>query len=142
MKYVLPALAAIVTATAVFAHGGVTDPVVLARMEAMKRIGGNVKVIGDMAKGEAAFDADAVQTALNAIQAEAAEIPAYFEQQILVDGSEALPAIWQNWDDFVAKSSDLEVAAGSLNVSSADDLGAALQQIGGACAGCHKSYRE
>jgi cytochrome c556 len=59
-------------------------------------------------------------------------------------GGDALPAIWENPDDFASKVNDFESAAGALKAAmdSGGDIGAAFQQVGQACKGCHDDYRE
>lgn len=117
------------------------DPVTV-RMAVMKAIAGNLKVIGDMAKGTTEFDAEKANDALSRMAMRAGQVPAVFESNVTNDESEALPAIWENWDDFVAKSNVLETAAASASVSSAEDLGLAIRAVGGTCRDCHQTYRE
>lgn len=69
MKKTASALALIAAGTAALAHGGVTNKDVMARMMVMSSISDQMKVIGSMAKGETAFDADAVNAALIEIAA-------------------------------------------------------------------------
>ena len=54
----LATMAVALSATLATAHDGVKDPIVKARMEGMKEIGSNMGVLGDMAKGKRAFDAN------------------------------------------------------------------------------------
>jgi len=41
----------------------------------------------------------------------AAQIPVVFETNEITGDSEALPAIWENWDDFLVKGTGLETLA-------------------------------
>ena len=68
-------------------------------------------------------------------------VPAQFEVQDLSAPSEALPAIWENWDDFVAKSEAMVRAA---DVAPADlaELRAGLGAVGRTCSACHEAYRK
>lgn len=106
----------------------------------MKANGASLKILSEMAKGNTAFDAEAANAALAKIAGLATKIPAAFETHYEDPKSEAKPEIWQNWDDFAAKSMALETAA-STTVDSAAAIGPAMQTIGGACGGCHKAYR-
>lgn len=128
----------------VAAHDGVHDPAVKARMDAMSVIGAQMKVLGNMAKGQVAFDASAAQAAAALVAEQAAAVPALFETQVDDPKSEADPAIWTNYPDFSAKAGDLQdaaqTAAGSM--SSLDDLRASLGAMGGTCKACHGPYRE
>ncbi len=139
----LIAVTAILTAGAAFAHDGVKNPAVKKRMIGMSSIAANTKIIGSMAKGAIAFDADAANAALAAIEAEAAKIPAKFKAQETDPKSEAKPSIWSNFGDFTAKATMLEAAAKSgAGIATKADLGPALQGLGQSCKSCHGAYRE
>lgn len=118
-----------------------TNPDAIAREELMMLIGKNTKVLGDMAGGKTAFDAAAAEAARSALVAAAADIPAKFEGQGSDGGSEARPEIWTNWDDFLIKAKALETAAAGLDATSLEGVQAGMGTIGGACKGCHMSYR-
>ncbi|MCT4577090.1 cytochrome c [Donghicola sp.] len=130
--------------TAALAHGGVKDKDVMARMEVMKAIGDQVKVIGTMAKGERAFDADAANAALAELAVHSAKIAPSFEKPAQDPKSEALPIIWEQWDDFAALAADSETTASALagTITSEADLRPALGRIAGTCKACHSTYRE
>lgn len=134
--------ALVLVAATSFAHSDVSNPAVAARMQAMSDISAQMKVLGNMAKGEVDFDAAAAQAAVDTVAARAAEVPALFEAPETDPESESLPAIWDNWEDFVAKSETLETAAANATIASAADLGPALGQMGGTCKACHSKYRE
>lgn len=131
-------------AAAAFAHEGVKNEAVMARMMAMKSIGAATKVLGQTAKGEVAFDAAAVEAALATLAEQAAATPALFEAEEDDPKSEAKPAIWSDFADFSVKAMALETAAqGAMGqMRSAEDVGGALREIGATCKGCHQSYRE
>jgi cytochrome c556 len=118
-----------------------TDPTVKARQELMDVIGASTKTLGDMAKGEVAFDAAAAEAAKAAMIEASAGIAAAFEPQATDPATKAKPEIWTNWDDFVAKGEALNAAATAADVSSAEAIGASLGAIGGACKDCHTAYR-
>ena len=122
------------------AHGGVQNPAVLARMEAMTQIGDAMKLLAGMMKGETAFDAGQAQAALDRIRAAAARTPALFEAPETDPKSEALPAIWQNWADFRSKSDALYEAAGGTIVAPGD-LRPMVSRLAGSCKACHRDYR-
>ena len=136
--------AVVLSVTAAIAHSAVENEAVKARMDSMSTIGMSLKTLGDMAKGTTDFDAAAANAAIDAVAAEAATIPTLFEPQETDPESEALPAIWENWDDFTAKAGDLETAAtnASGSIASVEDIGAAMQAIGPTCMACHREYRE
>lgn len=132
---------AILAGTVAVAHSDATNPAVIARMDAMKAIGGAMKTLSTMAKGEMAFDAGAANAALATMAAKAAEAPALFQAQEDDPESDAADEIWTNWDDFVAKAGALEAAAKGANVATADDLGPAMGAVGGTCKACHQAYK-
>jgi cytochrome c556 len=126
------------------AFAAAQDPDVIARKEAMGLIGSNVKKLTQMTKGEIDFDAAAAQASFALIAEKAATVPVLFEPQSNTDPeSEAKDAIWENWDDFVAKANDLKLAADAgATVDSPQALGAAMGGLGGACKECHSVYKE
>ncbi|MGB0661823.1 MAG: c-type cytochrome [Mangrovicoccus sp.] len=134
----------ILTAGTAFAHSGVKNADVLARMEGMKQIGSAMKTLGMMVKGQTGFDASLANEALNAITAEAQKIPELFETPATDPKSEALPVIWDEFEDFTAKARDLEKLAGKLagSIESKSELETAMQQIGQSCKSCHSDYRQ
>ncbi|MFZ7094324.1 c-type cytochrome [Primorskyibacter sp. 2E233] len=144
MKKTVFAVALVALGTAALAHGGVKNKDVMARMEVMKTIGDQMKVIGSMAKGEAAFDASTANEALTEIAAQSAQIESLFETRADDPKSEAQPAIWEDWEDFAQLASATETTAEGLigTVSAQADLGPALGQLGGACKACHSKYRK
>lgn len=104
---------------------------------------------GAMAKGEAPYDAAEAGKAAANIAAIASvlsmdQFPEGSEYQKATD-SFALPAIWANQDDFLQKVADLNTAAAEFQTAAATDvdgLKAGMEKIGGACAACHKAYRQ
>ncbi|SMR81889.1 Cytochrome c556 [Aliiroseovarius halocynthiae] len=147
MKVIKPfAIAAIALSTSVagaIAHADATNPAVIKRMEAMKAIGGSMKTLAGMAKGEMAFDAAKANAAVATISEQGMMVPALFEANETDPETEALPAIWENWDDFVKKSDDMVMAAkGVPEIADQGAIGAALGQIGGTCKACHDDYRK
>ena len=126
-----------------YAHEGVKNPAVAARMHTMSEIGAATKVLGDMAKGASAFDAASANAATLKISTEASKIADLFHAQEDDPKSEALPEIWTDFPDFTAKAAALKSAAeGVGTLVSLDDVKAALPKIGATCSACHKPYRE
>ncbi len=129
-------------ATAAFAHDGVQNEAVHARMTAMETIGANMKILAGMAKGQSAFSTDTANAALVAISDTATTIPALFEAQEDDPKSEAADEIWTNWEDFVAKAVDLETVTSPANgISDMAGLAAAMATLGGTCKACHREYK-
>jgi len=138
------ALLVLLGAAPVFAHEGVKNPAVMARMHGMKDIAADVKTLGQMAKGATAFDQGAARAAAASIAQHAAEAPGLFEAPEDDPKTEALPAIWEDFEDFRAKSLELETIALGLSTSieRVDDLPPALKALGDNCSACHEVYRK
>lgn len=136
-------LAPTLLATVALAHGGVKDPVVMARMDAMVEIGQNMKLLGQMTKKEITFDAMAARTAARHIAVEASEIVARFEDPATDPKSEALPTIWEDFSDFSAKAGELQHIAESQagTIMTYDDLKTATSALLGTCKACHLRYK-
>jgi len=137
--------AALVFGTAVSAAFAASqDPDVIARKEAMGLIGGDVKKLTTMVKGETAFDAVQAQAWFGEIAAQAARVPVLFEPKSNRDPeSKAKDDVWTNWDDFLTKAAGLKLAAeAGASVDSPEALGAAMGGLGEACKACHSVYKE
>ena len=142
-KQILFVAALVIPATIAWAHDGVKNAAVMARMDAMSDIGAATKILGNMARGRTDFDQSAAQAAATTIATKAAMVPALFEAQEDDPLSEARDAIWSNFDDFTAKSNALQMAAeAAAQATSLSALRAAMGGIGGSCKDCHQSYRE
>ena len=118
-----------------------TDPDAHARQVLMDGNGGAMKTLGDMAKGDVAFDAAAAAAAKATLVSGAGNIPTAFAKETTDPASHAKPEIWASMDDFKAKAGDLGKAAAALDTTSLDSLKAGLGNIGGACGACHKAYK-
>ncbi len=116
------------------------------RKAIMKERGGLVGGLSKMAKGETAFDAAAVKTALEGLKANEAkfDIDALFPAGSDTGDTKAAPKIWEDMNGFKEanqKMSDAIDAAAAAPATDAAGLGAQIQSIGGACGGCHQNYR-
>ncbi len=116
------------------------DPIKM-RQETMKSIGGAMKVLSDMSKGNTDFDAAAANAALDTMTQAAETIPTVFETEAVDPESDASDDIWANWDDFVTKAEALHTAAMGAEVTDEASVGAAMGAVGEACAACHKPYK-
>ncbi len=108
----------------------------------------NVGPLFAMAKGEMDYDAAQASAAAGNLAAlTSMNIGRYFPEgsaQGQADGTRALPAIWENGEDVMAKMAALNEAATALNAAAGTDLAAlqgAIGPVGEACGACHKAYR-
>jgi cytochrome c556 len=116
------------------------------RKAIMKERGGILGPLGKMAKGETAFDAAAVKTALEALKANEAklDIDALFAAGTDKGDTKAAPKIWEDMNGFKAADTKLKEATDAALAAPPQDvnaLGATMGAIGGACGGCHKEFR-
>jgi cytochrome c556 len=116
------------------------------RKAIMKERGGLVGGLAKMAKGETAFDAAAVETALKGLQANEAKLDmaALFPAGSDKGDTTASPKIWEDMAGFQAANEKYKAALESVAAAPAQDVAALGKQvgtIGGACGGCHETFR-
>ncbi len=130
-------------------HGaGPHDAAIKARQSQMKLYAFNLGMLGAMAKGEMEYNAEtAAGAAENLAKLSTMSMAAAWPQgsdNSAVDGTRALPAIWEKYPDIVEKSKAMSEAAATLADVAGTDLDAlrgAIGDVGKACGGCHKPYR-
>lgn len=108
----------------------------------------NLGILGAMAKGEAEYNAEAaVLAATNIVHAASIHQPQAWapgSDNSNVEGTRALPALWQNFPDAGEKSAELLAAAEEMKTvagNGREAIGGAMARLGGACSACHTSYR-
>ena len=111
------------------------------RSKLMQNIRLEFSVLARMSREKIEFDESLATSARLNLLRFTASTPAIFEDDDLPINSEALPAIWENWDDFVSKSEDLEFALEGVDTSTLIDLRTSLGNVGAACGSCHQKYR-
>jgi cytochrome c556 len=128
---------------AVFAQDAFVAPAtpeeaVTLRKDLMRVDGGILRSAGNLTGAEAV-------AAMQTLQTNYSHIPALFPEGSIVGESKALPAIWENWEAFVAiaKTGEDAAAAGLAAAEAGDTAGyaAALQALGGTCGACHQQFR-
>ena len=132
------------TAAAGFAHDGVQNPVVMARMVNMSDMAEQMEVVVNMARGQTDFDAEIAQAAMAQLARDAAATHERFAEPATDPKSEALPTIWDNFADFTerAEATQASAEAAISAITSRETLIPAVQAIGATCGGCHDLYRE
>ena len=111
------------------------------RSKLMQNIRLEFSVLARMSREKIEFDESLATSARLNLLKFAASAPVIFEDDDLPINSEALPAIWENWDDFLSKSEDLEFALEGVDTSTLIDLRGSLGNVGAACGSCHQKYR-
>lgn len=149
-------LGVMVVVSQAIAHTGASG-IVKERMDAMGMLGEHAKTVGDMLKGKTAFNIDAVEMAASAFILHGEQIPALFPDTAASrtgPETEALPAIWTEWDDFVAlatrfteDSKALATIASEINNGEQSDeeksraVRTAFFRASRSCSGCHERFR-
>lgn len=149
-------LGVMLMASQVMSHSGAMG-IVKQRMDAMKTMGDHAKSVGDMLKGKSTFELTAVEEAARAFITHGEQIPDLFPdttESRTGSETEALPAIWEDWDDFTALSRQL-TENGKVMASITDELStgtistdeqsravrAAFFKASKSCSGCHERFR-
>lgn len=144
MKFKFATAAALVICLGAAAAGAADEPQ-LVRQGLMKQIGASVGALAAIAKGEKPYDAEVVKKSLTTISASAKDFPNHFPAGSETgQNTQAAPAIWQNMDDFKAKSLKLSADAETVLASMPADqaaVGQAMKTIGADCSSCHQAYR-
>lgn len=111
------------------------------REHVMEAVGGHMQSAADIARGKVPHT-DHLALHANAIAELSSIADTLFPPGS--EGGDALPAIWQNPDDFATKLTDFEDAAMGLKaaIDNGGDVGGAFQALGQACKSCHDDYRE
>lgn len=140
-------LAAVLLAGTAIADKG-THPAVKARTSIMTLYASNLGQLGAMAKGQADYDAEAASKAANnlalLVQLDQSTLWPQGTDNKSIEGTRALPELWQNFPDVMAKGEALGKAAAAMQAAAGTDLAAlqgAMGGLGGACSACHKAYR-
>lgn len=128
-----------------FAHSGASG-IVKERMDMMGEIGDSMKIIGTMIKGESDYDAKAAKAAAMTIYGHASHISEMFPEGSTQKPTEALPAIWNNWDEFerianIMKDTAKELADVAGAASDASQIRVQFGAVGKSCGSCHEKFR-
>lgn len=129
------------------AHDGASG-IVLKRMDNMKTIGDQIKMMVPMMKGALPYDPAQVANSAKIIQNRSGRaLTDLFPKGSDGHPSEALPEIWEDWEKFSDIAGQLESSAATLvrigrNNGSEDDFKDALSGLLKTCKSCHNNFRE
>ena len=145
----LLALVSLLVAGTVYSHSGAKG-IVKERMEAMKDMGDKSKIVADMYKGKIDFERTALAEAADAFVMHGDGMTELFpdtNDSRTGSKTEALPKIWDQWDDFNTLVTDFVTRSEALQstVASTEDAGQlkkAFFQTTKSCSGCHKRFRK
>ena len=113
------------------------------REHTMEAIGGHMQALSDILRGKVRHE-DHLSVHAAALASLAEIAPMLFLPGSGDGETEALPAIWENPEDFAERLAAFSEAANGLRAAAetGDDVAAATQKLGQACKGCHDNYRE
>ena len=108
------------------------------RQALMRTNGQTLRSAGDLTGEEAV-------AAMQTLVSDYTNMPALFPEGSIVGDSKALPAIWENWEEFNAIiEAGQQAATDGLVAAETGDAAAyaaALKTIGGTCGQCHQQFR-
>lgn len=117
--------------------------VIALRTYLMENVGDNAKELDKKVK---AGDIAAAKVNAQAIALHAMRVPDLFPQGSTSATSRAKDEIWQKWDEFAKGAGALKTEADQLAVTiaggKADEVGAQLKKVFGACKSCHDNFRK
>ncbi len=113
------------------------------RHHTMEAIGGHMQSLFDILRGKVDHS-DHLSVHATALASLAEITPTLFPAGSGGDDTDALPAIWENPEDFAERLDAFKEAGAGLRAAaeSGGDVRAAAQQLGQACKGCHDNYRK
>ena len=132
------------SSTLLLAHTGVKNEDVMKRMNLMKSMAENSKIIGEMLKKKIPFDLEQAINSLIEISNLSKSTPSVFEKMAMDPKSESKIIIWEEFDNFRDLSNKLadNTLSAAENLSGFEDLKPALMRTASGCKECHTIYRE
>ena len=134
----------IFSSTLLLAHTGVKNEDVMKRMNLMKAMAENSKIIGEMLKKKIPFNLEQAKNSLIEISNLSKSTPSVFEKMAMDPKSESKIIIWEEFDNFRNLSNKLadNTLSAAENLSGFEDLKPALMRTASGCKECHTRYRE
>ena len=124
------------------------EDAVKARQAHMTLLAGNLGVLGGMARGNADYDAELAQAAADNLVALSSIDQRFYwpegSSNAEIEGTKALPAIWEQPDEFAGHIADLLAASEAMAAAAGtglEGLTGAMGGLGGACGACHQTFR-
>ena len=132
------------SSTLLLAHTGVKNEDVMKRMNLMKSMAENSKILGKMLKKKIPFNLEQAKSSLIEISKSSRSTPSVFDKMAMDPKSESKMIIWEEFDNFRDLSNKLadDTFSAVKNLSDVVDLKPALKTIALGCKGCHSRYRE
>lgn len=134
------------TAAALFATSAAHADPIADRKQNMRDRGAQLRVLAPVAQGQAPFDAAAVLSALEALNAaaQATDISALWPAGSDSGDTKSSPRIWEDMAGFTAEMDRFKAAtaaAVAARPQNVDAFRAVFQPIAATCGACHQAYR-
>ena len=132
------------SSTLLLAHTGVKNEDVMKRMNLMKSMAENSKILGKMLKKKIPFNLEQAKSSLIEISKLSRSTPSVFDKMAMDPKSESKIIIWEEFDNFRDLSNNLadNTLSAAENLSGFEDLKPALMTTASGCKECHTRYRE
>ena len=132
------------SSTLLLAHTGVKNEDVMKRMNLMKSMAENSKILGKMLKKEIPFNLEQAKSSLIEISKLSRFTPSVFDKMAMDPKSESKIIIWEEFDNFRNLSNKLadNTLSAAENLSGFEDLKPVLMRTASGCKECHTIYRE
>lgn len=148
MKFTLlksTSLAAIILLSPTLVASVSAQDAIAERQQAMKSVGGAMRVVGGMARGKTDFDAMAALEAFQTMNEVAGRYASLFPEGTETGGdTEAKETIWTDRTGFEAEVAKFESATAAAIAAAPQDLDsfrAVFGPVGQSCGSCHEGYR-
>ncbi|WP_120505446.1 c-type cytochrome [Sulfitobacter mediterraneus] len=138
LRLVMVAFSLTTLGLAAFAHSGATG-VMKERMDAMGEMGDAMKRLTPMMRGQTAYDPDVVRNAADTMIGHAGtQMTELFPEDSNGAPSEALDAIWEDWEEFAALAEALRTSAEGMKLAADNGLAGPGDMPGGGMMGTDK----
>jgi cytochrome c556 len=135
----------IVTTGIVIAHDGATG-IIKERMDAMKDISTQIKLMKKMIRGKQPYNASEFNNAAAIVAKHSRDVTQQFPKDSTEKPSRAKPVIWKDWDEFkelAQKLTDASIGITALAGKSTkpEALRRTFGKLTKTCKACHKKFR-
>ena len=115
-----------------------------ARQAIMQFVGSNMRTLSGIQRGRTEFNAETVRGTGQAMAVMLMAFPNLFPEGTETGGStDALPAIFENRDEFRDAAFELEAAARRLSgIGNEEQFGELFAGVGATCQSCHSRFRK
>jgi cytochrome c556 len=122
----------------------VSDDPIQSRQNLMKNVGAAMGAAGNMVRGDTEFEPRAAHLAMRTMNSSIIGFVEFLAEGSHEGDTRALPAIWENMVDVLAKAEALRVATQAAIDAEPEDLDTfrpLFAEVGQTCRACHEDYR-